>query len=374
MSGGGRGKLTIFLGAVAGVGKTYTMLSEANALRRQGVDVKVGFIETHGREDTSQMVGSLPVIPRRRVEYRGAVFEEPDTDAVIEARPEVALIDELAHTNVPGSKHRKRYDDIEEILQHGIDVWSTVNIQHLESLNVLVYELTDVKVRETFPDRILEEADEVRLIDISPEALLERLKAGKVYPPGKIDRSLENFFRKSNLAALRELSLREVADEVVDTIEAEAEKPAPSSVAREKVLVCIGPETDAQRLVRAGWRMAKRLNAEMTVAHIKKEPGWVTRTLADGPGEDDKSKALRDLSMVLGVEYVEVKAENAVSAILDIVREQRITHVVMGRPKGGRLRRYVRDPLMMQLVTKTTDVNIHVVSEEEAPTTAEART
>lgn len=374
MSGGGRGKLTIFLGAVAGVGKTYTMLSEANALRRQGVDVKVGFIETHGREDTSQMVGSLPVIPRRRVEYRGAVFEEPDTDAVIVAHPEVALIDELAHTNVPGSKHRKRYEDIEEVLQHGIDVWSTVNIQHLESLNVLVYELTGVKVRETFPDRILEEADEVRLIDISPEALLERLKAGKVYPPGKIERSLENFFRKSNLAALRELSLREVADEVVDNIEAEAKELAPSSVAREKVLVCIGPETDAQRLVRAGWRMAKRLSAEMSVVHVKKERGWVSRTLADGPGEDDKSKALRDLSMVLGVEYVEVKAENAVSAILDIVREQRITHVIMGRPKGGRLRRYLRDPLLVQLVTKTYDVNVHVVSEEEAPATTEART
>jgi two-component system sensor histidine kinase KdpD len=368
---GDRGKLTIFLGAAAGVGKTYTMLSEGNALLKQGIDVRVGFIETHGRADTAQMIGNLPVIPRRKVEYRGTVFEEMDTDAVIEAHPEVALIDELAHTNVPGSRHRKRYEDIEEVLEHGVDVWSTVNIQHLESLNVLVYELTGVKVRETFPDSFLERADETRLIDISPEALLERLKAGKVYPPGKIERSLENFFKKSNLAALRELSLREVADEVVDTIE--AEEAPPSSVAREKILVCVGPETNAQRLVRAGWRMAKRLSADMTVVYVKKEPGWVSRTLAESTDEDERTRALRDLSMVLGAEFTEIRAENAVSAILDIVKEQRITHIVLGRPRGGRLKRYISDPLLMQLVTRTRDVNIHVLSEEEPPLPAEAR-
>jgi two-component system, OmpR family, sensor histidine kinase KdpD len=373
LSNGERGKLTIFLGSAAGVGKTYTMLSEANSMLKQGVDVRVGFIETHGREDTERMIGELPLIPRRKVEYRGATFEEPDVDAIIEAHPEIVLIDELAHTNVPGSKHRKRYDDIEEVLQHGIDVWSTVNIQHLESLNVLVYELTGVKVRETFPDRILEEADEIRLIDISPEALLERLRAGKVYPPGKVERSLENFFRKSNLAALRELALREVADEVVDTIQAEAAEPAPSSVAREKVLVCIGPETNAQRLVRSGWRMTKRLNAELIVVHIKREPGWVSRTRGEAAAVEERSKALRDLSLVLRAEYIEVLAENAVSAILDIVKEQRITHIIMGRPRGGRLKRYVRDPLLLQLVTRTRDVNVHVMSEEEAPVPVEGR-
>ncbi len=227
------------------MGKTYTMLSEGHQQLRSGVDVKVGYIETHGREDTAFMIGELPVIPRRRIEYRGRSFEEMDTQAIIDARPRLVLVDEMAHTNVPGAERRKRYEDIEEILAHGIDVWTTVNIQHLESLNDLVFELTGVKVRETFPDRMLERADQVRLIDISPEALIERIKAGKVYPPGKIETSLANFFQRSNLTALRELALREVADEVEETIVSDEEASAQASAEKHHGLRAAGDQRPA---------------------------------------------------------------------------------------------------------------------------------
>lgn len=365
MEAGDRGRLTIFLGAAAGVGKTYTMLSEGRQQLRAGVDVKIGYIEPHERQDTTDMIGDIPVIPRKTVEYRGVQIEEMDLDAVIGARPELALVDELAHTNPPGSKHRKRFEDIEEILQHGIDVWTTVNIQHMESLNVVVYELTGVKVRETFPDRILEEADEIRLIDISPEALIERLKAGKVYPGRKIDDALANFFKKSNLTALRELSLREVADEV-EEVEAGAEQQAP--VIRDKVLLGVGPGSNMQRLVRRSWRFAKRLSADLIVVYMKSaEDGWMNRKLEDPVEEEERIKGLQSLCDVLGAELVVVggSERDEAAAIVNLANERRVSQIIMGRPHRARFGRFAREPLLLRILEKTATVDVHIVSDEE---------
>lgn len=358
-----RGKFTIFLGAAAGVGKTYTMLSEAKAQLRQGLDVKVGFVETHGRAETAEMIGPIPVIPRKVMEYRGARFEEMDIDAVIEAYPRIALIDELAHTNVPGSKHRKRYEDIEEILRHGIDVWSTVNIQHLDSLNVIVYELTGVKVRETFPDSVLEGADDIRLIDISPEALIERLNAGKIYPPGKIEKSLENFFQKANLAALRELSLREVADELE---EAARPEELPIAVIQRRVMVCVGPETDAQRIIRRGWRMAKRFNTDLTVAYVRRSPRWFAEGPSESSEEESWVEALRQLAGVLGGEFVEIDATEAATGIVQTALDKKVGLIVMGRPRSSGLVRFLRKPLLLQVLQKTSKVDVFVMNDEDA--------
>ncbi len=357
-----RGKLTIFLGSAAGVGKTYTMLSEAKQQLKQGMDIKVAYIEPHGREDTQEMIGEVPVIPRRKMVYRGAEFEEMDLDAVLDAHPRIALVDEMAHTNVPGSKHRKRYEDIEELLDNGIDVWTTVNIQHMESLNDLVYEATGVKVRETFPDYLLEQADQVRLIDIDPEALIERIKAGKVYAPGKIEQALSNFFRKSNLTVLRELALREVADEVEETIG--EEEAAPSSL--ERIMVCVRPETNAQRIIRRGWRMSKRLGAPLIVVYARMEPGRPRRQLrsySEGE-EEERIKALRDLAAVLGAEFVEVNAQDVASAIIDISRERRITQVFVGRPRQPRFFLRVRSSIVYRIMSELSGVDVHVISEE----------
>ncbi len=357
-----KGKLTIFLGAAAGVGKTYTMLSEARSLRRSGVDVRVGLVETHGREDTAQMVGELPVIPRRRVEYRGSTFEEMDLDAILAAHPQVVLVDELAHTVVPGLKHRKRFEDIEEILDHGINVWATVNIQHLESLNDMVFELTGVKVRETFPDRILERADDIRLIDISPEALIDRLKAGKVYEAGRVEAALSNFFQKSHLTALRDLALREVAAEVEETAPGEV----PPAVA-ERIMVMVRPDSNAQRLIRRGWRVSRRLDADLTVVYVKRPRGW-RNSRAEQLREVEETEmieALNDLCKTLGAEFIELPGPVAVSSIVDVVKERGISQIFMGRPKKLGLRSLFRAPLVLQVLMRMGDVDIHLISDRE---------
>jgi two-component system sensor histidine kinase KdpD len=357
-----RAKFTIFLGAAAGVGKTYTMLSEAKAQLNQGLDVRVGFVETHGRAETAAMIGELPVIPKKNIEYRGSIFEEMDLDAIIADHPQLVLIDELAHTNIPGERHRKRYDDIMEVLGHGIDVWSTVNIQHLESLNVMVYELTGVKVRETFPDYILARADEIRLIDISPEALIERLKAGKVYPPGKIERALSSFFQKSNLTALRELSLREVADEVEEAVSPEE---AQRAVIR-RIMVCVGPETNAQRIIRRSWRLAKRFNTDLTVAYMRKSPGWFAEGPSESPEEESWMEALRQLAAVLDVEFVEIDEDEAATGIVQTALDKKVGLIVMGRPRSSGLVRFLREPLLLQVLQKTSKVDVFVMNDEDA--------
>src|SRR2546422_11272065 len=254
------GRLKIFVGAAPGVGKTYEMLQQARARKLDGYDIVVGVVETHGRKETQALLDGLEVIPRRRLEYKGQTLEEMDLDAILARRPALVVVDELAHTNAPGSRHPKRFQDVEELLDAGIDVYSTVNIQHLESLNDVVAQITGVRVRETVPDRILDRADEIKLIDLSPEELLQRLREGKVYVPEQAERAIRNYFRPSNLTALRELALRETAEHVDDQMQAYLRTQAGEGhwAVAERIMVAVSGGPLAERLVRAGRRIAER--------------------------------------------------------------------------------------------------------------------
>src|SRR5262245_14560652 len=266
------GHYRILLGMAAGVGKTYRMLQEGHQAQSDGRDVVIGYLEPHDRPETATLAEGLEQVPRLQSSYGGLELAEMDVDAVIARRPELALIDELAHTNAPEMRNAKRYDDIDEILAAGIDVISTVNVQHLESLNDTIFELTDVRVRETFPDRILDEADEVVLVDLSPQALQERLRAGKVYPEERVEAALTNFFRSDNLSSLRELALREVAEDVEAKRGATVLDPLSKQAVNERVLVLVKPEPESQRVLRRAWRSAQRLGADLDALWVRK-PG-----------------------------------------------------------------------------------------------------
>jgi len=356
-----RARFIIFFGASAGVGKTYQMLSEARVQFRQGVDVRIGFVETHGRKETAEMIDGIPIIPRRKIDYHGVEFEEMDTEEVIRQRPRIALVDELAHTNVPGSRRKKRYEDIEEILKNGIEVWSTVNVQHLDSLNDIVFELTGVKVRETFPDRILERADDIRLIDISPEALLERLRAGKVYTGEKIDRALSNFFLKNNLLALRQLALREVADEVGEDIgPLEAQSPS----IKERIIACLVHGSNPQRLIRLGWRMSKRLNGDLMVVYVRREPTF--RNKLDS-AEDTRITAIKALTETLSAEFIELVSSDPARDLLKLAAKKNATQLLLERPaEECRTGKTSKNSLLTGLVREPNNfINMHIVCEED---------
>src|SRR5579871_2491107 len=265
------GKLRIFVGAAPGVGKTYEMLQSAHARITDGYDVVVGVVETHGRKETEALLEGLEIIPRQRVEYRGQLLEEMDLDAIIARRPQIVLVDELAHTNALGSRHPKRYLDVEELLSHGIDVYSTVNIQHIESLNDVVAQITHVRVRETVPDAVFDRADAVELVDLTPDDLIQRLKEGKVYVPRQAERALQHFFSPANLTALRELALRRTADRVDEQLLTEMQAHAISGpwAAGERILVCISEDPRAAGLVRYAKRLADRLHAPFTAISIE---------------------------------------------------------------------------------------------------------
>ncbi|HYZ80980.1 MAG TPA: histidine kinase, partial [Solirubrobacteraceae bacterium] len=301
-----RGRHKVFLGMAAGVGKTYRMLQEGQAEALAGRDVVIGYLEPHGRLETMEQAAGLEVVPRRLIRYRDTVLEEMDLPAVLERDAELCLIDELAHTNAPGTEHPKRYEDVEDVLAIGIDVYSTVNVQHLESLNDQVAEFTGTRVRETVPDAVLAGADDVVLIDITPDSLIERLLAGKVYPAERIQTALNNFFRVENLAALREVSLRQVAEEVEhkrNPLETEAARPRggderlvdgrSTSAIGERLLALVRPEPRSQRIVRRAWRSAQRLGADLDVL-------WVTPEEEPGDTETEQLAALRKLTSVLG--------------------------------------------------------------------------
>ena len=267
----GRGRLKIFLGAAPGVGKTYTMLEAAHVRKQEGVDVVVGVVETHGRPETEELLQELEIVPRRPLDYRGKVLAEMDLDAILARRPQLALVDEFAHTNVPGSRHPKRYLDVEELLAAGIDVYTTVNIQHLESLNDAVAQITGIRVRETIPDRLLDDAAELELVDLSPEELLQRLREGKVYVPDQAQRAIQRFFRLGNLTALRELALRRTAecvDERMQTYMQAHAIPGPWP-ACERIMVCVSPSPLSPRLVRVARRMADRRHAEWMAVYVE---------------------------------------------------------------------------------------------------------
>ena len=351
-----RGHYRILLGMAAGVGKTYRMLQEGRQAQAEGRDVVIGYLEPHDRPDTIALAEGMEQVPRLRMEQGAVVLNEMDLEAVIARAPELALIDELAHSNAPGMRHAKRYEDIDDVLDAGIDVISTVNIQHLESLNDTVLELTRVRVRETFPDRILDEADELVLVDLSPEALQARISAGKVYRTDRIDAALSNFFRTENLNALRELALREVAEDVAERGDAGVADPLTRPAVSERVLVLATPEPRSQRVVRRAWRSASRLGAELDVLWVRK-PG---QRLDDQ--EAASLAALRRLVTILGGHYIEEQSAHLVETIKQVTAERGTTYVILGTPDERRRTEILRGSLVSALVRELRGIDIRVVA------------
>jgi two-component system sensor histidine kinase KdpD len=352
-----RGRLKIYLGFAAGVGKTYEMLQEAQRLRRQGVDVVIGVVETHGRGETAALLGGLEQIPRRRIEYRGVVLEELDLDALLAHRPTVVLVDELAHTNAPGSRNAKRYQDVEELLRAGINVISTLNIQHLESLYDLVEKGTGVKVKERIPDYVLGMADQIVNVDLSAEDLRERLLAGKVYPAERVTSALENFFTPENLTRLRELALGEIAH-LLDRRRRERSGGEMKSGA-ERVMVCLSSQSpNAAALLRKGSRLADRLNAPWYAVYIQ-TPGDDLEHI-DAAVQRQIGNTL-ELVHHLGGTPMTFKGGDVVSTIAAFVREYGITHIVMGRTQRPWYRRWFGQSVLDRLLRAVRGVDVIVV-------------
>jgi two-component system sensor histidine kinase KdpD len=340
----------------AGVGKSFRMLQEGQQAQREGRDVVIGYLEPHERPDTAALAEGLEVVPRRRVPHGALMLEEMDVDAVVARAPELALVDELAHTNAPGSKHAKRHEDIDEILEGGSDVISTVNVQHLESLNDAIFELTDIRVRETFPDRMLDQADEVVLVDLAPEALQERLRAGKVYPGHQVERALLNFFRTENLAALRELALREVAEDVEQRRGAVVLDALSQQAVAERVLALVTPQPGSQRLLRRAWRSAQRLGAELDALWVRRPDQKLTED------EQIALAALRRLSVILGVHFLEEESDDVIEAVRQVAADRGTTYVFVGTPDESRLAEMVRGSLVSRLVRALPGLDIRIVA------------
>jgi two-component system, OmpR family, sensor histidine kinase KdpD len=356
-----RGKLKIFFGAAAGVGKTYAMLEAAHARRAEGVDVVVGWVDTHGRAETEALLQGLEVLPRRPLAYRGAILYEFDLDAAQARRPALLLVDELAHSNAPGSRHAKRWQDVAELLEAGIDVYTTVNVQHLETLNDVVAQITGVIVRETVPDSILERADEVELVDLPPDDLLQRLREGKVYVPRQVERALHNFFQKGNLIALRELALRRMADRVDDQMQVYRRTHDIAEVwpTTERLLVCVSPSPLAARLVRAARRMAARLRAEWLVVYVE-TPATLQLPEAD---RDRVVQTLR-LAEQLGAETVTLSGQKVNEELLNYARTRNVSKIVVGKPKRMRWRDRIFGSVVDDLVWGSDEIDVYVLSGE----------
>ena len=372
MTGPARGRYKIFLGMAAGVGKTYRMLQEGQAEAEAGRDVVIGYLEPHNRPETAAQAIGLEIVPRRRVEYRETMLEEMDVQAVLRRAPELCLIDELAHTNAPGVEHGKRYEDIQDVLAAGIDVFSTVNVQHLESLNDQVCELVGIRVRETVPDAILGSADDVVLIDITPQSLIERLVAGKVYPAERVQSALQNFFKIENLSALREVSLRQVAEEVehkrLPAADRESARPASRAgdsqlidsvapqVIGERLLALITPQPASQRVVRRAWRSAQRLGAELDVL-------WVANHEPNAD-EQEQLDALRRLGSVLGAHLLVERGDDVATVAQRVAAERGTTYVLMGRPAARNpWRRLTQAALPYRLMTMLPGVDLRIVAD-----------
>jgi two-component system sensor histidine kinase KdpD len=362
-----RGHLKVFLGMAAGVGKTFRMLDEGRAEQEAGRDVVIGLLETHGRVDTERRAEGLERLSRRRVMYRGTTFEDLDVPAVLARRPDLCLIDELAHTNAPGLEHPKRYEDVELILDTGIDVLSTMNVQHLESLNDTIAELSGVRVRETVPDTVLQRADEIVLVDVTPEALVDRLRAGKIYAPERIDAALNNFFKVENLNALRETALRQVAENVearrvevdapVGTREERVDDGVPQAVG-ERLMALIEPYPGAQRLVRRAWRSAQRLSAPLDLLWVAPPGG------ASPNGELATSlHALRQLASMLGATLLVEEGDDVATTAVRIAQERGITYILLGASRPARGLARLREPLPMRLVRMAPGVDVRIVAD-----------
>lgn len=341
----------------AGVGKTYRMLQEGRQAQDEGVDVVIGYLEPHDRPETAALAQGLEAVAHLRSSHGGLELAEMDVDAVVARKPELALVDELAHTNAGAARNAKRFEDIEEILAAGTAVSSTVNIQHLESLNDEVFELTGVRVRETFPDRILDEADEVVLVDLTPEALQARVQAGKVYPAGRAEVALENFFRLENLSALRELVLRELAEDVEARRKTGVLDPLSQQAVAERILVLVTPEPRSQRILRRAFRSGQRLGSEIDVLWVRR-PGQEL-----GEQEAVSLAAVRRLTAILGAHFIEVEGENLPESVKRLVRERGSTYVFLGTPDESRRTEVVRGSLVSKLVRELPGVDIRIVAD-----------
>jgi two-component system sensor histidine kinase KdpD len=352
-----RGRFRILLGAAAGVGKTYRMLQEGRQAAAEGVDVVIGYLEPHDRPETAALAEGLEALTRRTVEHQGVELQEMDTDAVIRRAPELALIDELAHTNAEGSRHHKRYQDIEEVLDAGIDVVSTVNVQHLESLNDTVFELTGVRVRETFPDRLLDEADEVVLVDLAPQELQERLRAGKVYPQSRVETALANFFRTENLGALRQLALRELSEDVEARRETRILDPAAQQAILDRILVLVTPQPSSQRLLRRSWRSAQRLGADLDVLWVRRPGMSLTHD------ETVALAALRRLTAILGAHFLEEESGDVIASVRAVVTDRNTTYVYLGTPERRRMEEILHGSFLARLIEALPGVDIRVAAD-----------
>jgi two-component system sensor histidine kinase KdpD len=356
------GRFKLFLGYAPGVGKTHTMLTEAIRRHTRGEDVVIGVVETHGRKAVGELVASLEVVPRKAIEYKGAAFEEMDVDAILARKPCVVLVDELAHTNIEGSKHRKRYEDILELLDAGIDVLSTMNIQHLESVTPTVQGVTGIQVRETVPDWVLQRVNEVVMIDLTPEALQNRMRRGDVYPQERVGRALENFFRETNLIALRELALRQVAQAVDQSLEQhrgeqEEDHDRRAVAIRERIAVAISSNPAAQYLIARGARMAQAMNAELFVVYTDR-------------GQDSSEANQRTLAANVrfaenvGATMVRLKGKSVAEALAEFVNEKHITQVVFGRSATRGWKRYFYLSAIHQFLRDAPAVDVHIVTQE----------
>lgn len=354
-----QGIFKLFLGYAPGVGKTFNMLSEGIRRHSRGEDAAIGFVETHGRRGIAELASQLETVPRRKISYKGTEFEEMDVDAVLARKPQVALVDELAHTNIEGSRHRKRYDDILELLDANIDVLSTVNVQHIESVTPLVHNITGVQVRETVPDWVMQRVNEIVLIDLTPEALQTRMKRGDIYPVDRAERALGHFFRPGNLIALRELALQQVARAVDRNLESYLEKEGiqQSAALRERIAVCISSNPAAQYLIARAARMAQRIDGELFVIYVD-------------IGVDESAENQRTLgqniafAQNLEARIIRTKGNNVAASVADVVREHHITQVVFGRSAQSGWRRYLYLSAIHKFLRDAPPVDVHIVTQE----------
>jgi two-component system, OmpR family, sensor histidine kinase KdpD len=358
------GRLKIFVGAAPGVGKTYEMLQQARARKQDGYDVVVGVVETHGRKETQALLDGLEVIPRKRIEYKGQWLEEMDLDAMIARHPQIALVDELAHTNAPGSRHPKRHLDVEELLNHGIDVYTTVNIQHIESLNDVVAQITHVRVRETVPDSVFDRADAIELVDLTPDDLIERLKEGKVYVPQQAERALKHYFSPGNLTALRELALRRTAERVDEQLLTHMQAhaiPGPWA-AGERILVCVSEDPRAAGLVRYAKRLADRLHAPFTALCVE-----TRRSLQWTDVERDRVADTLRLAEALGGEAITIPSGDRSIAddVISFAQANNVTHIIVGKSTRSRWFEILHGSVVHELVRRSGNISVHVIAGEE---------
>lgn len=353
-----RGKHKIFIGMAPGVGKTYRMLEEGHALKQEGIDVVVGLLETHGRKETAEKGERLEIVPRKQYPRGELTLTDMDTDAILKRSPQLVLIDELAHTNVPGSPREKRYEDVEIVLAAGIDVYSTMNVQHLESLNDLVARITGVVVRERVPDRVLDEADEIVVVDVTPETLQERLLEGKIYAPEKIQQSLDNFFQRRNLIALRELALREVADNVEENAIATTPNGQFCNI-HERVLVCISTYPNSVQLLRRGARLANYMNAPLYSLFVADPERFLTKE------ESLHIHTCEKLCNEFEGTFIRVTNSNVANAIAQVAEKYRITQIVIGESQRSRWQMLLKGSLTQKLVRLLKNIDLHIIASEK---------